>query len=101
MSPPDPLTVARAVCQVMTGSDARQLLASHRGSPRTADLRAVSMLLWRDLHTRNPPCYTAIGAAFGRDRRSVSRGLQRVAQRGLPSDTERREIMRVLGKVKG
>lgn len=76
MNAKSPWQVAEAVCKAMGGSTPDRILAPQRGSPRTAHLRAVSMLVWGSLQTTSS--YTAIGRAFGRDRRNVARGLARV-----------------------
>jgi hypothetical protein len=76
---PTPRQVAVAVCATLGGSTADAVLAPQRGTPRTAYLRAVSMWVWRSRHSQQPvPSLTATGLAFGRDRRNVARGFQRI-----------------------
>ena len=92
-----PEEVATAVCSVMGGASPSALLADHRGSPRTADLRAVAMYVWRLQHGKETPTFSATGEAFGRDRRNVALGVQRICLKRLPSPTELRDIKRRLG----
>ena len=70
-------------------------MAPQRGTPRTAYLRALSMLIWRDLHPVSPS-FSATGRAWGRDRRNVARGLQRVVDDGLPRELVLQNIIRRL-----
>lgn len=72
-----PRQVASAVCRVMGGSTPEAILAPQRGTPRTALLRAISMWVWQ-MRQDPAPSYTAIGRAFGRDRRNVARGYARL-----------------------
>lgn len=88
--------VAEVVCSVLGGSTPDHITAGHRGSPRTADLRAVCWHVWRSLHKSDTPTLTAIAQVWGRDRRNVARGLHRIKQKGLPSTTHMMEIMRQL-----
>lgn len=87
--------VVTAVCRVMKGAKPEVVLADHRGSPRAADLRAVSMYVWRHIQ-HNQPCYTATGAAFKRDRRNVARGLKRIADKRIPNAMEMGLILQIL-----
>lgn len=49
------------------------------------------MFVYRD--TRNPPYTLAeIGAAFGRDRTAVARGLRRLQALGLPHEDDVRRV---------
>lgn len=89
--------VVSAVCCVMEGALPNAVLAEHRGSTRASDLRAVSMLIWRDLHPSDArPCYRVIGEAFHRDRRNVARGIERIARKGLPTAEEKARINDIL-----
>lgn len=89
-----PKQVAAVVCHVMSGATPEAIMADHRGSARTAELRAVSMLMWR--HVNNWPCLTATGEAFGRDRRNVARGLQRIEKKGVPTEREMTHMLALL-----
>ena len=96
-----PRAVAQAVCAVMGGSTPEAIMASQRGTPRTADLRAVTMYCWR-LWTKGQrplPNSVETGAAFGRDRRNVVRGLQRIHRNGIvPNRNTLAAIRRRLGE---
>ena len=84
--------VATAVCHVMGGSTADRVLAPQRGTPRTAYLRALSMWLWRN-QDDTTPTYTATGEAFGRDRRNVVRGLERLGRENMPRAIQLNHIL--------
>ena len=77
--PSTPAQVAQAVSQVLGGATPEVILGSSRSTPRAAYLRGVTMYLWRNTQGDNKklPSYTATGAAFGRDRRSVVRAIDR------------------------
>lgn len=97
MTAKSPRRVVTAVCQSLEGSSPDRILAPQRGSPRTAYLRALSMLIWAEQH-EDAPSYTAIGVAFGRDRRNAARGIARVLDSGLPSRVVLKNITdRLLG----
>ena len=89
-----PHKVATAVCKFYPGSTAEAILAPQRGTPCTAELRAISMLVWRTLNRGET--YRQTGAAFGRDRRNVRRGLQRLEAAGLPTKHDLAAIVRLL-----
>ena len=75
---PTPAQVAQAVSHVLGGATPEVILGSSRSTPRAAYLRAVTMYLWRNTQgAKKLPSYTATGLAFGRDRRSVVRALDR------------------------
>lgn len=95
-----PSRIAWAVCEVMERDKSRPvtpeaIFAGQRGSPRCAELRALTMFLWR-LWIKKTPTYTATGVVFDRDRRNVQRALHRLAQSRIPSRQQISEIKRLL-----
>lgn len=84
-----PQAIAKAVCEVMEAGKERAtqpsaIFAGQRGAARTAELRAVTMFLWR-LWSADNPTLTQTGFVFGRDRRNVQRGLARITQAKIPN----------------
>jgi hypothetical protein len=78
---------------------ALRVMAPQRGSPHTARMRAVTMLVWR---TKQPewPNLTETGRAFGRDRRNVARALVRLREHP-PRAEDLNRIYAHLGSMKG
>ena len=75
---PSPRQVAQAVSETLGGATTDAIMGSSRSTPRAAYLRGVAMYLWRNAQgAKKLPSYTATGTAFGRDRRSVVRAINR------------------------
>lgn len=96
MVAPSTIRIAEVVCGVLGGASVASVMSDHRGSPRAADLRAVCWHVWRFVHKGKMPTFTMTAQAWGRDRRAIARGLQRIQQRGIPRPSDMRQIMLLL-----
>jgi hypothetical protein len=93
--------VATMVSAALGGATVEEIMSPHRGRPRAAFLRWVSIWLWIEQHP-TPPTYTATAPHFGRERTSVRHAVTKV-QSHLQADHlkfDRAQIMNLIEEVR-